>query len=771
MGWNGSGTIALLYDFTTDRDAGSPTHFILSERVDAMFNDIADAIEATINRNGENAAAANISWGTYKITNLGAATTTTDAVRARQVAENAIQYGGSTGGAANAYTVTNAFISAAAAGTRLLCLANHTNNGASTLNVNGGGAVAIKTDDGSTALAAGEIVSSRYFEVVYDGTVWRLYRPGIEKVMGASITPIANDGASLGTASLSFSDLFLASGGVINWNNGDVTATHSANTLTFGGASSGYQFDALVAPSSSDGAALGSASLMWSDAFFASGAVLNFNNGDVTITHSANVLAFGGAASGYTFTHAILPSASDGAALGSATVMWADLFLASGGVINWNNGRVTLTQNPDALFFRHTYSGSNDALAFGFYQDAATTGYATYQQILSINNDGYGDGLNVYLSRGTTSAKAVVQSGDEIDVCGTFAWDGDQYINNSYIAAIIDGTPGNNDMPTKLIFQTCADGAAAIVSTSGVQLTPGGAAWAPMTTDNSALGTTAKMWSDLFLASGGVINWNNGAVSLLQSGDDLFVRVTESGSENAITFGTYSDGASEVGSYIDLRSINADGYADGYYVYLTRGTTAAKAIVQSGDEAHLLNASFYNGSGEFRTGASVSAFIDGTPGVNDMPTKLKFQTTADGASGVSGGVELSPGSAAWRPTANDGSALGESSLSWSDLFLASGGVINFNNGNLTMTHSAGALAITGVTTLASATATPAGGSTSARACLGTTSGFGIYYGSGAPTVTAAKGSLYLRSDGSSTSTRMYVNTDAGTTWTAVTTAA
>ncbi len=44
-------------------------------------------------------------------------------------------------------------------------------------------------------------------------------------------------------------------------------------------------------------------------------------------------------------------------------------------------------------------------------------------------------------------------------------------------------------------------------------------------------------------------------------------------------------------------------------------------------------------------------------------------------------------------------------------------------------------------------------------------------GSGVPTLTAAKGSLYLRTDGTSTSTRMYVNTDAGTTWTAVTTAA
>lgn len=55
--------------------------------------------------------------------------------------------------------------------------------------------------------------------------------------------------------------------------------------------------------------------------------------------------------------------------------------------------------------------------------------------------------------------------------------------------------------------------------------------------------------------------------------------------------------------------------------------------------------------------------------------------------------------------------------------------------------------------------------------MGTTAGFGVYFGSGAPTITAAQGSLYLRTDGSSTSTRLYVNTTGSTTWTNVTTAA
>ena len=49
------------------------------------------------------------------------------------------------------------------------------------------------------------------------------------------LTPHVSDGVALGTGSLMFSDLFLASGSVVNFNNGDVTLTHSSNTLTVAG--------------------------------------------------------------------------------------------------------------------------------------------------------------------------------------------------------------------------------------------------------------------------------------------------------------------------------------------------------------------------------------------------------------------------------------------------------------------------------------------------------------------------------------------------------
>ncbi len=48
---------------------------------------------------------------------------------------------------------------------------------------------------------------------------------------------------------------------------------------------------------------------------------------------------------------------------------------------------------------------------------------------------------------------------------------------------------------------------------------------------------------------------------------------------------------------------------------------------------------------------------------------------------------------------------------------------------------------------------------------------GFYTGDGAPTFEAPKGSLYTRLDATTTTTRLYINTDGGTTWTYFTTAA
>jgi hypothetical protein len=93
---------------------------------------------------------------------------------------------------------------------------------------------------------------------------------------------------------------------------------------------------------------------------------------------------------------------------------------------------------------------------------------------------------------------------------------------------------------------------------------------------------------------------------------------------------------------------------------------------------------------------------------------------------------------------------------------------NITGGNVL---SSAVVSAVGAATILSGTAVPAGGTTGAGYKFSSTANLGVFFGSGAPTLSAAQGSLYLRTDGSSTSTRMYVNTNGAATWTAVTTAA
>jgi hypothetical protein len=143
---------------------------------------------------------------------------------------------------------------------------------------------------------------------------------------GNAWSPEIADGLSLGTGGLPWSDLFLAVGGVVNWGEGDVTLTHAANTLSFAGAASGYVFDGpLNLPS---------------------GGTIDFAGGDVTVTHAANALAFAGASGGYSFDIAPNVDGSTVALLGTenqtlaggAAVTVKDLGTQSAGTLTLDMG-------------------------------------------------------------------------------------------------------------------------------------------------------------------------------------------------------------------------------------------------------------------------------------------------------------------------------------------------------------------------------------------------------------------------------------------------
>ena len=73
------------------------------------------------------------------------------------------------------------------------------------------------------------------------------------------------------------------------------------------------------------------------------------------------------------------------------------------------------------------------------------------------------NGSNAFLflkSRGSTiGAFDVVSSGDGLGTIGWYGTDGTAGIQAASISAAVDGTPGTNDMPGRLVFSTTADGA------------------------------------------------------------------------------------------------------------------------------------------------------------------------------------------------------------------------------------------------------------------------------------------------------------------------
>ena len=153
-----------------------------------------------------------------------------------------------------------------------------------------------------------------------------------------------------------------------------ITLPNSTGTVTVGGN-----------PGSADGDALGSASLEWSDLYLADGGIIYFGNDqDITITHSADTgLTTNGTfqASTITATTAVVPDASDGAALGTTSLEWSDLYLADGAVIGFGDDQdVTLTHVADTGLLL----SSTDQLQFG---DSGTYIFQSADGVLDLVSD------------------------------------------------------------------------------------------------------------------------------------------------------------------------------------------------------------------------------------------------------------------------------------------------------------------------------------------------------------------------------------------------
>jgi microcystin-dependent protein len=205
---------------------------ITSSRHDAHDQDMGDAINSCLKKDGGNTATSNIPMGGFKFTNLAAGSARTDSIRLGQVQDSSATYYPTVGGTADAITLTgaSAAITAYAAGQTFVFKAAATNTGAVTVNIDGVGAKSI-TGPAGAALTAGQIVINTMVTITYDGTQFQINTTAavaisVGTVMGWPMTTIPTgwlecDGSAISRTT--YAALFAVYGTAYGPGNGSTT--------------------------------------------------------------------------------------------------------------------------------------------------------------------------------------------------------------------------------------------------------------------------------------------------------------------------------------------------------------------------------------------------------------------------------------------------------------------------------------------------------------------------------------------------------------------
>lgn len=267
--------------------------------------------------------------------NIGAATGTSLAVSGALTSQTSLVLE-ETGAGSDTITIQ---APAAIAASYTLTLPVDDGNNGEFLQTNGSGTLAWAAGSSGITIGTTTVSSGTNTRILYNnaGVVGEYTLTGTGTVVVMATSPTfttgattpqllasANDSGALGASGTAFSDLFLASGGVINWLAGDATITHSAGLLTTNVpvTITGVATASGFAPTSSTA----TGNRMYLPAADTLGFAIN-GTGEVQLTSTA-----------------LSPITNDGNALGTTALGWADLHLATGGVINWANSEITITE-------------------------------------------------------------------------------------------------------------------------------------------------------------------------------------------------------------------------------------------------------------------------------------------------------------------------------------------------------------------------------------------------------------------------------------------
>ena len=215
------------------------------------------------------------------------------------------------------------------------------------------------------------------------------------------------------------------------------------------------------------------------DDFTVSGTTLTLvgtapNNSEVNVTHMGGPLPIGGA------SELDLNGASDKLILdadGDTTISadtddqidikigGADDFafkannfeVQSGSTIDMNGQELILDSDADTSITADT----DDKIEFKC-GGLDTVNINKFGQVVHTRDSAttFGGSTSFIHQRGTIASPSVVNSGDTLGMIQTTAYDGTAYLDGARILFQVDGTPGDDDMPTRIVFQTTADGTA-----------------------------------------------------------------------------------------------------------------------------------------------------------------------------------------------------------------------------------------------------------------------------------------------------------------------
>ena len=280
-------------------------------------------------------------------------------------------------------------------------------------------------------------------------------------------------------------------------------------------------------------------------------------------------------------------------------------FLCGGDTTNKDDGYLSfhVRESGSALAEAMRINSSSRVL-IGTTAERATAGINSALQIQGTNvntaslsitrnsNDNQGSFIVLGKTRGTSNGSNASVNDDDVVGAIRFATaDGSNMQNYcAQIRADIDGTPGTDDVPGRLVFAVTADGNS--VTQERMRITSSG---------NVGIGTT------------------NPEQTLHVHGDALI--------------------EDTVGNHLTVRSTVGNGNDPNFRFEKARGG-GTPAIVQNGDDVGDLVWRGYDGD-NYETGASILGEVEGTPGDGDMPMRLTFKTRSAGAAQEQGRIQIS----------------------------------------------------------------------------------------------------------------------------------